>query len=266
MNKILSQAVILVALFFATWFIFSQIDWMTILKVEKLTNKTEEKLGDLFWDSISRFDKEVKNEKITAALDSLLSKICVSNNIDKEQIKMHIVNNDEINAFALPGKHLVIFSGLIISCDNEEELSGVICHELAHIELNHVMKKLIKEVGLSVLISMASGNSGSNIAIKTSKLLSSSAYDRRLEEDADIKAVDYLINSNINPDGFAGFLYKLADNESITNQYLTWVSTHPELKKRAEYIIEYSRDRPNNYQSVLTQYTWDELVIRLKNM
>ncbi len=70
------------------------------------------------------------------------------NDIDRDKIKVHLLFKDEVNAFALPDGHLVIFSGLILESENPEELSGVLAHELAHIELNHVMTKLMREVGL----------------------------------------------------------------------------------------------------------------------
>ena len=149
MKKIVFQIVVIVSLFFSLWFVLSKIDWMGIFKVEQATQTTEKKLGDLLWDLYNKAEKEIKSEKANLPLDSILSKICNSNNIDKSQIKLHLINSDEINAFALPNKHLVINSGLILACENEAELCGVISHEIAHMELNHVMKKLIKEVCLS---------------------------------------------------------------------------------------------------------------------
>lgn len=266
MRKVIFQLIVTIALFFAVWFALSKVDWMTIFKVEQVSKTTEEKLGDLFWDLINESEKVIQNKKITAPLDSLLSRICVSNDIDQSQVKLHIIQKDDINAFALPYNHLIIYSGLISASENEEEISGVICHELAHMELNHVMKKLIKEVGLSVLISMTIGNNGSDMAMETAKVISSTAYDRSLEREADIKAVDYLVKSNINPEGFANFLYKLSENESQLVSYLSWISSHPDSKERAEYVIEYSSDKPKNYQTILAQETWDELKVSLKEL
>ena len=80
------------------------------------------------------------------------------------------------NAFALPGGHLVLYTGLINASDNFEEVTGVIGHELAHIELNHVMKRLVREIGLSALISMTTGESNPQVVLETAKLLSSSAF------------------------------------------------------------------------------------------
>ena len=166
---------------------------------------------------------------------------------------------DEINAFALPNGHLVIYSGLILNADNQDELAGVICNEIAHIELNHVMKKLTKEIGLSVLISITTGNGGTEVIKQTLKILSSSAFDRSLEKEADMKAVDYLVNANINPNNFANFLYKISETDSNIESYITWVSTHPESNERANYIIEQSKGKLKQFKSILSNDTWNTL-------
>lgn len=264
MKKTLIQGIITIALFFATWFVLTQIDWVRIFKVQKLTDKTEEKLGELFWEVFQRTEKENKNLFVASSVDSIVTKICFANKIERELIKVHILDKDDINAFALPNGHLIVYSGLVLNSENQEELSGVICHEIAHIRLNHVMKKLVKEVGLSVLISMTTGKGGSETIKETAKMLSSSAFDRSLEKEADIKAVDYLVKAKINPEPFANFLYKLSDKENEATKYLTWISTHPESKERAEYIIEYSRDKKVKYEAVLTNETWDKMKEKLR--
>jgi predicted Zn-dependent protease len=265
MKKLFGQVLIILGVFFATWFIINQINWVRIFKVEQISNKTEEKLGDLFWDFFNHSQREIQDNEIKIPLDSILNRICLANEIDINQIKLHILINDEINAFALPNKHLVIYTQLILSAENESELSGVICHELAHLEMNHVMKKLIKEVGLSALISITTGNSGSEIIKQTAKLLSSTAYDRNLEREADRKAVEYMVKAHIDPEPYANFLYKLSENNSQIENQLIWISTHPESKERAEFIIEYSREMSKTFQPILTQQSWNKLQELLKN-
>ncbi len=263
MKKAFAQGLILVILFFSTWFALKQVDWVTLFKVKKVTDKTEEKLGELFWHFYQNSEKENTDLYIINSIDSIVDKICANNKIDRQKIKLHLLEKDEVNAFALPNGHLLIYSGLITASDNQEELSGVICHEIAHIENKHVMQKLVKEVGLSVLISMATGNEGSTMIKETARMLSSTAFDRRLEKEADIKAVDYLINAKINPEPFADFLYKLSINEASNIEYLSWVRTHPDTKERAEYIIEYCKDKSSNTELVLSTTTWKNLKNRL---
>jgi len=256
MKKIIFQFVVLVSLFFGLWFALSSINWMSVFKIEKLTDDTEIKIGKTVWDLYKKTEKENKNEKAVTALDSIVDRICSKNNINRETIKVHIIIKDDINAFAMPGGHLVVYSGLITASDNPDELAGVLAHEISHIELGHVMKKLIKEVGLSVLISMTSGNGSGETIKQVSKILSSSAFDRKLEKEADISAVEYMINANINPEPLAEFLYKLAENKKDKTSYESWLSTHPDSKKRAEYILAYSKNKLKNPQPALSDTSW----------
>lgn len=252
------QALIIILFFFGLFFSMTKIDWMRIFNVEQASQNTEEKLGDLFWEMIKKSDKEIKNKDVIQIIDSLFNKMCDANNIDRSSIKLHIIENDNVNAFALPNRHLVIYSGLIIDAKNEAALCGVLGHELAHIELNHVMKKLIKELGLSVLIGMTTGNGGGEVMKQAAKLLSSSAYDRTLEQEADLKAVDYLHETDLSPEPFAEFLYNISNNADA-NQYLSWISTHPDSKERAEYILTYRDDVKMDSKPILSANTWQKL-------
>lgn len=263
MKNLFLRATIIIIVFFATWFLLDQIDWMGIFKVEETSSKIEQKLGKQIWEFIQLTEEEVEDEDINLALDSILSHICSANNIDKDYIKLHLIQKSEINAFALPDGHLVVYSGLIEAAENETELDGVLCHEIAHIELNHVMQKLMREIGLSVLIANVSGKGGPNNTLEIAKSLSSNAFDRSLERDADMKAVDYMIEAGINPEGFAEFMYKLSLTEPEAMQYLEWVSSHPETQARAEYIIEYSNYQLEGNGAVLADTTWKMIQWRL---
>ncbi len=265
MNKIITLGLFIIASFFLTWFALQQVDWVEVLNVKQATKKTEEKLGEIFWETFKKNENINRSPFVKNTVDSLVSRICTKNDIDRNSIKIHIIKKNEINAFALPSGHLVIFNGLILACDNQEELSGVISHEIAHLELDHVMKKLVKEIGLSVLISITTGNNNAETTKGVIKLLSSSAFDRSLEHEADLKAVDLLVNAQINPEPFANFLYKLADNDPEMMKYLSWISTHPESKERAEEIIEYCKTKVITDNPVLAQKTWDNLLEELKD-
>lgn len=256
MKKTIIQGLITALLFFGILFTLTQIDWLQVFKVEQLTDKTEEKLGDLFWDYYKKTERESHHKLLEKSVDSIVNHICTANKIDRKKIKVHVLEKDEVNAFAIPNGHLVVFTGLVANSDQQEELTGVICHEVAHIELNHVMKKLVKEIGLSMLLSMTTGDSGPQVIKETAQVLSSSAFDRNLEKEADLKAVDYLIQSKISPEPFANFLYKQSTIEPEAAQYLTWLSTHPDSKERAEYIVSYAKGKKVVSRPILSAKTW----------
>tara|TARA_B100000795_G_scaffold81356_2_gene58641 strand:+ start:30204 stop:31016 length:813 start_codon:yes stop_codon:yes gene_type:complete len=258
------QSVLIVISFFLVWFLLNQISWMKLFEIKKNEIRTEDKLGKLYWKSIKSSEIEVSNKIILNSVDSIIEKICETNGLNKDKFKVHILHNSQINAFALPGGHIIIYTGLITHNDNQDAVTGVICHELAHIELNHVMKKLVKEIGLSALLSAASG-SGGEVIKKGSKILSSLAFDRSLEKEADLKAIEYLRNASINPEPLANFLYLLAGEERGLLESLSWISTHPVSKERAEYIIA-EINNAEEYTSAISNSTWQALKMEIQEL
>lgn len=265
MIKALIQGVLSVALFLLMWTGLSRIDWVSFFRVSEVSDKTEEELGELFWDLFKHSETEFKHPYVVNSVDSVVNRICKANNIERSSIKVHILQKDDVNAFALPDGHLVIFTGLISEAANQEEFCGVIGHELAHIQEKHVMQKLVNEVGISVLIAMINSGRGSETITQAAKVLSSTAFDRKLEKEADIKAVDYLSAAKINPQPFADFLFKLSEKNSEAEQYWTWLSTHPDSKERSEYIVEYCKLKKGPYSSPLSDSTWTKIKVKLED-
>ncbi len=256
------QGILMVGLFLLILFGLRQVNWIELLNVRQAGEATEEKLGKMLWDVFRKSDGEIKDPYVINALDSILTRICEANDIDQSHIKLHLLDKDEVNAFALPDGHLVLFSGLINDCENESELIGVMCHELAHIELRHVMKKLVREIGFSAIISITTGAGGGDV-MQVAKMLSSSAYDRSLEKEADIKAVDYMVKARVNPLPLGNFLYRLSANEVDDIEFLSWFSTHPETIQRAEYVVAYSNEKVLRNEKILAESTWEEIGKRL---
>jgi predicted Zn-dependent protease len=117
------------------------------------------------------------------------------------------------------------------------------------------------------LISMVSSGGG-EIIRETFKTLTSTAYGRSLEKEADIVAVDYLIEAKIDPQPFADFMYQMGLDRPSDKGYSSWVSTHPASTERAEYIIEYSKDKWDaaDEEAVLQRATWDALQENISNL
>jgi beta-barrel assembly-enhancing protease len=263
-NNALFQGLIVLILFFGLFLGLSQINYSKIFEIEKRTTSAEQNIGDLIWEEIQDSENEVLNDSIVKTLDKLILPICEANDIERDSLKVHIVEKDEVNAFALPNNHLVVFTGLITDCKKQEALQGVIGHEIAHIENNHVMKKLSKEIGLSVLLSATTGGKGGEIIKEILSTLSSSAYDRTLEKEADLESVKYLLNADINPEPLADFMFELAQEHEIPKG-LEWVSSHPESEARAKYILEYLKGKKYKKTQTLTQKEWDDYKIQIKN-
>ncbi len=257
MRKALFQFLGLALLIFAVWFAFSRVPWVSLLKIRETTATTEKKLGDLFSQSFK--NDEIEKPAATEALDKIVGRLCEGNGLDRSALKIHLVRQKEGNAFALPDGHLIVYSGLISECQNESELAGVLGHEIAHIEKNHVMKRLVNEFGLSFLISIAMGGKVGEATSEAVKYLSSTAYGRELETEADLASVDYMLKARIDPQPFANFLYRLSENEGTQPKALDWVRSHPDSKERAENIVHYIALRKAAKDSILTSKEWNAL-------
>ncbi|MDA0309669.1 MAG: M48 family metallopeptidase [Bacteroidetes bacterium] len=247
-----------ILLFGSIWYALSQINWIGILGLNTLTQKTEKKLEDILWEAIQDSEEICSDSEANEALQTLWNRLCKSNQLDPNSVQVHLVINDEMNAFALPGGHILIHSGLIQGLETPEELAGVLGHEVAHVQLNHISKKMAKEVGVSLLLSAAGGGSAAGEAIKEIlSQLSSSAYDRGLEKEADLKSVEYLKNAGINPNAMIGVMEKL--ETEIQSDLPSWLGSHPDLSERKEYLKKATEHIVLTEKPVLDVAAWEGL-------
>ena len=263
-NKTIFQGLIIVVLFFGIFFGLSKIDFVKLFKIEERTTAVEDNIGDLIWNQIQDTEDVILNDSIVDTLDKLILPICKANKIERDSLKVHVIDKDEVNAFALPNNHLVVYTGLIQDCKKQEALQGVLGHEIAHIQNNHVMKKLSKEIGLSVILSATTGGKGGALIKEILNTLSSTAYDRTLEKEADIESVNYLLKANINPEPMADFMYELAQQSKLPNTF-EWISTHPDSEERAKYILKYIKDKKTKKTQTLSSKEWEDYKVLIKN-
>jgi len=262
MNKFLLQLSISLLIFLSVWFLLSRIDFTGNINFKRIGKSTEKKLGNLTLRAIKKNDREIESDSVLLLLNDIKKKICVSNNFDPENIKVHVLCNKVINAFSLPDNHLVVYTGLINYCKNPEELAAVMAHEIGHIENKHVMKKLTEEIGLTVLVTLSGAGSNPGIIQHIVKLLTSTAFDRSKEREADAAAVHYLAKTNIDPEHFADFLLRLSNEKSDIPLKLEWVSTHPNSKERADEILRLRKQESYNPVPIFSNDTWESLKTR----
>jgi predicted Zn-dependent protease len=256
MIKALVHFIVLVGLFFGTWFLLGQINFVELFDVEQLTRDNEHRLGELILDTIKKGNDKLESDSVQTFLNNIKQRLCNANSIKDSSITLHILIQDDVNAFALPDRNLVVYTGLIQYCDSAEELSGVLAHEIAHMEQHHVMKKLVKEVGLSMLRTIAGGESGGEIMRETVKLLSSTAFDREQEEEADIMAVHLMAKADIDPKYFANFLFRLSQEKDNIPKHFEWLSTHPNSQDRSAEILQLRKQEIYHHRAIADNARW----------
>lgn len=140
-----------------------------------------------------------------------------------------IIDDDEtLNAFATPGGYIYIYTGLIKFLDSEDELIGVLGHEMAHSDRRHSTRQLTKSLGLSILLDAVLGQQDAVEQILGQ--LAGLKFSRTHESEADEYSVRYLCGTSYNSDGAAGFFVKLANQPTPP----AFLSTHPSPENRIE--------------------------------
>ena len=155
--------------------------------------------------------------------------------------EVKIIKDDKtLNAFCTPGGHIYVYTGLIKFLDSEDQLMGVMGHEIAHADARHSTEQLTKQYGIAFLGDALLGKEGAITQIAKSVVggLAGLSFSRTNESEADAKSVEYLCGSSINAAGAAGFFKKMEGEK----QPPTWLSTHPAPANRIKNIEKRASD------------------------
>ncbi len=152
--------------------------------------------------------------------------------------ELKIIQDDSVlNAFCAPGGYIYVYTGLLKFLDSEDQLAGVLAHEIAHADKRHSTEQLTKSYGVSLLLRVVLGN---DIAIlgDIARGLISLKFSRSDEKEADEYSVKYLCETNYNAAGAAGFFEKLQEKKE-EGYFPEFLSTHPSSDDRVEKINEH---------------------------
>lgn len=155
---------------------------------------------------------------------------------------VHVIDElKTVNAFATPGGHLYVYTGLLAAVENEAELAGVLAHELGHVVGRHTARQMVHQYGLQTVAGLALGKNppllsklAANIAT-TGALL---AHGRGEENESDEYAVRYTSAAGYDPRGIATFFQKLERSQGKTPGFLVWISSHPATSDRIRHVNE----------------------------
>ncbi len=149
--------------------------------------------------------------------------------------QMDIIDDDStLNAFALPGGYVYVYTGLIKYLTSSAALAGVLGHEIAHAELRHATQRMTAYYGVSILLNIVLGQNPSQIEEIAANLfvgLGFLANSRSDEDQADEYSVKYLQDTRFYPGSVMFFFEKMRDEgliSSNSNSIATFLSTHPD--------------------------------------
>lgn len=184
-----------------------------------------------------------------------IGQVLVRHSDCKVPLVIKVIDDDEVNAMALPGGFFYVNTGAILAAQNEAELAGVMAHEIAHVCARHATKNATRsEISqfASLPLIFLGGPVGfalreiSGIAMPLSFL----KFSRDAEREADLLGIQYQYASGFDPTAFVDFFERLeADEKDKANFVARAFSTHPmnsDRIKRAENMLALLPDR-NSY-------------------
>lgn len=234
MNRSLRDLIIVLLVFGGLWAIFSYFS-TTSEKKDLLNLKQEQDIAEYFNQQIFREYDSVAVKLTDSVFQIIFDRLKVGMDTVSYEYNFYLLKNSNVNAFTAFNGNIFVFTGLIEQTESAEELAAVLAHELAHAESKHLIKNLIKEIGLNSLILIISG--GDPIVLQEiSKMVVSSGFSRKMEREADEVALKYLEKAEINPNRLAQFFLKLKQKNQEIPESLQWIASHPALKERIENV------------------------------
>lgn len=184
----------------------------------------------------------------TPAGDAAMAKLLDAVDPAQVQVRSGVANIDMVNAVALPGGQVLLFDGLVQQAKSPEELAGVLGHEVGHVRERHVMTALLRQFGLSILLSGTNSSVGDTVFG-----LASMGYSREAEREADQFARARMAERDISPLGAAEFFERMggdASGDGADNAVTGWIESHPSPGERAKAYRASARGK--SFRPVLT--------------
>jgi predicted Zn-dependent protease len=151
---------------------------------------------------------------------------------DDFEWKLAIIDDDEtLNAFAAPGGYIWVYTGILRFLDSDDQLAGVLGHEMAHADQRHATQQLTRQYGIELLIAALLGRDPGVVA-QVAEGLVQLKFSRTQEAEADEYSVIYLCDTQYAANGAAGFFEKM-EGQSEPPEFL---SDHPSSDSRIEEI------------------------------
>lgn len=199
--------------------------------------------GEVSWGNAmaKEFIKENKllddQERInhTQAIGESLAQVSHRSNLDYQ---FYIIDEDQMNALAMPGGHIFIYKGLLDEID-EPELAFVLAHEIGHVSARHSLKKLGANIGFSILATTLLGSPNEVQAKQlTDRLygLIALGYSRSDELQADSLAFDYVLDAGYDPQAAISLFEKLKKANEGRARPPAYLSSHPPSDQRIKNI------------------------------
>lgn len=212
---------------------FMQADRIAGWVADQIPIEEETKLGRSSFESMQ---DQLKLQDSGATYDAVQSIGKRLTQGSKYSYEFHVVQDETLNAFAMPGGVVVVYTGLIKATKRPEELAGVLAHEVQHVEQRHSLQGMVKNLGLRAVWALVTGDLGGTLVGQAAAQLTSLKFSRDAESEADDKGFDALVKHGIDPAGMPEFFKTMS--EKAADAPAAFLSTHPLSEDRQKELAE----------------------------
>jgi hypothetical protein len=218
------------------------------VKIQKtsLSRDQEIQLGKQAAAEVERSMEIVHNEAVEAWLNRIGGQLAKQPQANAYPYYFKLLNDESINAFALPGGPMYVHTGLIRAADDESEVAGVLAHEMSHVALRHGAAQMGKAQTWQTIAGLAGAAAGGGIIGQAVQMGSGlgvasvlSKFSRGYEQDADLNGARMMASAGYNPIELASFFEKLEaqlGSAASPKGLQAFFADHPSPGHRREYI------------------------------
>lgn len=210
-------------------------DWLVELAVNRIPIEWEQKLGESAYRDFLSQQEIVKEGPAVAAVNEMTQRLTEKISDNPYKFEITVVKSDVVNAFALPGGYVVVFTGLMKKAESGEEVAGVLSHELNHVLQRHGLDRMVKSLGLMAVVTILVGDPQglAGLMKQVGFELFTLKFGRAQETEADLTGLHLLHQAKIDPAGMIRFFERLAEKDEGR---MEWLSTHPMSNARADRL------------------------------
>ncbi|MEN9599142.1 MAG: hypothetical protein RL596_1453 [Bacteroidota bacterium] len=223
-----------------------------------ITPAQEQVMGEKLYQAF------IETEKIDTHKTKLVREFATSLALSKTyNIDITVLKDKEVNAFALPGGKVVVYSGIVKSLQSADELAALLAHEVSHINKRHSLKSLLRSSAIAILISVALNDASgvASVLVENAETLRSLGYSRSLEREADYAGMQVLVDNKINPIAMRNLMLRLQEEYGKAPDMISFISTHPATSERIDNANKFAKKYKYNQfiEQPKLKASWDKI-------
>ena len=246
--RVLCAIALVVVLLITSCGLFDRSNLPSLPSIGPPSEDEETRISREFRREAKKHLKFINNPEVERYVDRIGRRILGATGPQSFDYRFFVVDDSQLNAFAVPGGSIYLYTGLIERAKSTDELAGVLGHEIVHIKARHMARSsgpdaisILSLLGMVLLARTGAGGQAAGVVGQAVAATRQAAYSRQLEMESDTLGTRYMATAGFDPKGTIAFL-KTLDQERALNpiDVPAYIMTHPITQERvanAELVV-----------------------------